>query len=383
MMKKILFFLFIVPGFSVSAQDVLIGRKMLDTLTSTHFWGRGYTNDGLHKAANFLASKFKDYGLSPLYGKSFFQNFNFPVNTFPGAMEVEVNGKKLVAGADFIVSPESRGIKASGKLQLADSVTFENPDDRIIFKVENKLTWSVSRQLAGYTMVQLNKNSMKEKPVSFSVKIENSFVEKFAAANICAFVKGTMHPDSFLVVTAHYDHLGGMGKTTYFPGANDNASGVSLMMELARYYAQNPQPYSIAFIAFAGEEAGLIGSKYFTENPLVPLTSIRFLLNTDLAGTGTDGITVVNATEFPKEFAWMNQVNDENKLLVKINSRGKAANSDHYFFTEKGVPSFFFYTLGGVTAYHDIYDRAEALPLSEFEDLFKLIVLFNNKLMGK
>ena len=192
-----------------------------------------------------------------------------------------------------------------------------------------------------------------------------------------------MHPDSFLVVTAHYDHLGGMGKTTYFPGANDNASGVSLMMELARYYAQNPQPYSIAFIAFAGEEAGLIGSKYFTENPLVPLTSIRFLLNTDLAGTGTNGITVVNATEFPKEFAWMNQVNDENKLLVKINSRGKAANSDHYFFTEKGVPSFFFYTLGGVTAYHDIYDRAEALPLNEFEDLFKLIVLFNNKLMGK
>ena len=79
----------------------------------------------------------------------------------------------------------------------------------------------------------------------------------------------------------------------------------------------------------------------------------------------------------------MNQVNDENKLLVKINSRGKAANSDHYFFTEKGVPSFFFYTLGGVTAYHDIYDRAEALPLNEFEDLFKLIVLFNNKLMSK
>ncbi|HAZ92865.1 MAG TPA: aminopeptidase, partial [Chitinophagaceae bacterium] len=152
---------------------------------------------------------------------------------------------------------------------------------------------------------------------------------------------------------------------------------------LARYYAQNPQPYSMAFIAFAGEEAGLIGSKYFTENPLVPLTSIRFLLNTDLAGTGTNGITVVNATEFPKEFAWMNQVNDENKLLVKINSRGKAANSDHYFFTEKGVPSFFFYTLGGVTAYHDIYDRAEALPLNEFEDLFKLIVLFNNKLMSK
>jgi Zn-dependent M28 family amino/carboxypeptidase len=174
-----------------------------------------------------------------------------------------------------------------------------------------------------------------------------------------------------------------MGKETFFPGANDNASGVALMLELARYYALHPQPYSIAFIAFAGEEAGLVGSKYFTENPLVPLSSIRFLLNTDLAGTGTEGITVVNATEFPKEFAWMNEVNEKEKLLVKINPRGKAANSDHYFFMEKEVPSFFFYTLGGITAYHDINDRAETLPLSEFDDLFRLIVLFNNKLMGK
>ena len=76
-----------------------------------------------------------------------------------------------------------------------------------------------------------------------------------------------------------------MGKDTYFPGANDNASGISLLLNLAHYYAANPRPYSIGFICFAGEEAGLIGSKYFTEHPLVPLKNIRFLINTDLAGT--------------------------------------------------------------------------------------------------
>jgi Zn-dependent M28 family amino/carboxypeptidase len=145
----------------------------------------------------------------------------------------------------------------------------------------------------------------------------------------------------------------------------------------------NPQPFTIGFICFAGEEAGLIGSKYFTENPLLPLKSIRFLTNTDLAGTGEEGITIVNATEFPKEFAYMNEVNDQNKLLVKINARGKAANSDHYFFTEKGVPAFFFYTMGGITAYHDVFDKAATLPLNEHEDLFKLVVKFNDKLMGK
>ena len=156
----------------------------------------------------------------------------------------------------------------------------------------------------------------------------------------------------------------------------------ALILNLARYYAAHPAPYSIAFVCFAGEEAGLIGSKYYTEHPLFPLKQVRFLLNTDLAGTGEEGITVVNASEFPNEYNLLNKVNDDKKLLVKINARGKAANSDHYFFTEKGVPAFFFYTLGGIKAYHDIYDKAETLPLTEHEDLFKLVVGFNEKLMG-
>ena len=195
-------------------------------------------------------------------------------------------------------------------------------------------------------------------------------------------VKGTIVPDSFIVITAHYDHLGGLGKDTYFPGANDNASGVALLLNLARYYALHPQKYSISFILFSGEEIGLLGSKYFTENPLLPLNKIRFLINTDLAGTGDDGITVVNATEFPKEFEWMQQLNTDFKLLKAVNARGKAANSDHHFFTEKGVPSFFFYTLGGVSYYHDILDKSETLPLNEHEDLYKLLIKFNEKLMG-
>jgi len=125
-----------------------------------------------------------------------------------------------------------------------------------------------------------------------------------------------------------------------------------------------------------------MGSRYFTENPLVKLKNIRFLTNTDLAGTGVDGITVVNATEFSKEFKIMLDINAQYNLLKAVNPRGKAANSDHYFFTEKGVPSFFFYTLGGITAYHDVFDIAATLPLNKHEDLFKLMIKFNEKLMG-
>jgi Zn-dependent M28 family amino/carboxypeptidase len=173
-----------------------------------------------------------------------------------------------------------------------------------------------------------------------------------------------------------------MGENTFFPGANDNASGISMLLEMARYYAQFPPAYSVVFICFAGEEAGLIGSKYFTTHPLIPLKKIRFLTNVDLAGTGDEGITVVNATEFQNAFTLLNCINDSSNLLTKINARGKAANSDHYWFTEKGVPSFFIYTLGGIKAYHDVNDKAETLPFTEFDDLLTLLIRFNDGLMN-
>jgi hypothetical protein len=363
-------------------QDFSFGRKMVDTLTSASFWGRGYTNDGMKKAADYLASQFQSYGLAPMSGKDYFQDLSYSVNTFPGKMEVAVNGKQLTPGKDFIVAAESKGAKGDGSLTQADSVQFVNQKDRIIFKLENKLTWEVAPEAVDFSIVQLDKNSVSLPLIAYKVNFENKLVKNFKASNICGVVKGTEKPDSFIFITAHYDHLGGMGKDVYFPGANDNASGVSLLMNLAHYYASHPQRYSIGFILFAGEEAGLLGSKYFTEHPLIPLKNIRFLINTDLAGTGEEGITVVNATEFPKEFEWMKKINEEQKLLAAVNARGKAANSDHYFFTEKGVPSFFFYTLGGIKAYHDVFDKAETLPLNEHEHLFKLIVAFNNKLMG-
>jgi len=382
-MKKITSLLVLFLGYNSYSQDLAFAKRIVDTLTSPVFWGRGYTNDGMKKAADLLESEFKSYGLEPMDGKSFFQHFSYPVNTFPGELKVTVNGKELVPGKDFIVAPETKGIKAEGSLTQKDSVTFLNMEEKFIVHLDDKLTMDLAPEVATYSMINVDKKSITGIPATFKVNIENKFLKNFKTENICGIAKGTVKPDSMIFITAHYDHLGGMGKDTYYPGANDNASGVSLLLNLAHYYAKHPQPYTIAFICFAGEEAGLIGSKYFTDHPLVPLKNIRFLINTDLAGTGQEGITVVNATEFPKEFAMMNAVNDENKLLVKINPRGKAANSDHYFFTEKGVPSFFFYTLGGIKAYHDVFDKAETLPLNEHEDLFKLLIKFNDKLMGK
>jgi aminopeptidase YwaD len=84
---------------------------------------------------------------------------------------------------------------------------------------------------------------------------------------------------------------------------------------------------------------------------------------------------------FTKEFALLREINTQNNYFVQVKSRGKAANSDHYWFTEKGVPSFFMYTLGGIKAYHDVFDKAQTLPLTEYNDLYKLIAAFNTRLM--
>jgi hypothetical protein len=102
----------------------------------------------------------------------------------------------------------------------------------------------------------------------------------------------------------------------------------------------------------------------------------------DIMGTGEEGITVVNGTVFKKEFEKLQQINTENKFISDVKIRGKAAISDHYFFTEKGVKSFFIYTMGGIKAYHDIYDRPETLPLNEFENVFQLIVKFGEYLQN-
>jgi len=363
------------------AQDSLYARRVVDTLTSPWFWGRGYTKDGVGKAAEFITNEFRSFGLKPLDGKNFVQSFSYDANTFPGKMKVAINGIDLKPGRDFIVGPESRGVKGSGSLQKVDSTSYLNRDNRIIVVMQDKLTWSVEQKAMDYTGILVDKKSLTQPPATVNVDIENKLIHGFKTGNICAVVRGTAKPDSFLLITAHYDHLGGMGADTYFPGANDNASGVSQLLSLAKYYATHPQRYSMAFLCFSGEEAGLLGSMYFAEHPLIPLSNIRFLINLDLEGTGEEGITVVNATIHPKEFELMKQVNANGHYLVKVYSRGKAPNSDHYPFTEKGVPAFYLYTMGGIKAYHDVYDISKTLPLNEYNHLFKLLVDFNAGMM--
>lgn len=382
-MKQIallIFFLFFLNSYS---QDTVYARQVIKKLTSKEFLGRGYVNDGVNKAADYISKELKTIGVSK-FEKSYSQHYQFPVNTFPNSISVLVDGKTLIAGKHYLIYPSAETIKGSFQLIKTDSVTFQTNDAKRAFpikvKLRKKLTYTVATQLSDNATIELLADSFPNEIKTIDINFKNKFIPNFNCQNLVGFIKGTQQPDSFVVFTAHYDHLGAMGKDAYFPGANDNASGVSVLLNLAKYYKTHPSKYSVAFIFFSGEEAGLLGSKYYSEHPFFPLPKIKFLTNLDLLGTGDDGIMVVNATVFKDQFEKLNQINSEKNYVKQIKLRGKAANSDHYWFSEKGVPSFFIYTMGGITAYHDIYDVEKTLPLTKYIDICKLLIEFNAKL---
>ena len=84
--------------------------------------------------------------------------------------------------------------------------------------------------------------------------------------------------------TAHYDMIGSFGEGNYFPGASDNGSGTAMVLDLARHFSSGRKPfYSVAFMLFSGEEAGLLGSTHYVDHPLFPLERIKLVINLDQA----------------------------------------------------------------------------------------------------
>ena len=239
---------------------------------------------------------------------------------------------------------------------------------------DKKLTWWVSRRTYNTTILDVSKEGLDKKIKTVDLAIDQEWISDYQSQNVVAFIPGQV--DSMVVFSAHFDHLGRMGKDTYIAGASDNASGSAMLLDLADYYVEHPPKYNTIFIWFAGEEAGLVGSKFFVEHPLFPLNKIKFLLNLDLMADAKKGITVVNGSIFNDAFDRLNAINERESLLNQVKARGAAANSDHYPFYEKGVPSFFIYTEGDYKHYHDVNDVPENIPLTNYSEVFQLITSF-------
>ncbi|MBN1895795.1 M20/M25/M40 family metallo-hydrolase [bacterium] len=193
--------------------------------------------------------------------------------------------------------------------------------------------------------------------------------KRTGTSNVAAVLEGS-HPElkeEYVVVGAHHDHLGlggpGSGSrrpdtTAVHPGADDNASGVAGIIELAEKLAALKPARSILFLAFGAEEMGTVGSRHFTENPLVDLGKVSLMVNLDMIGRlPPDSILQIGGTgTSPTHDAFLDQLNKPRRFQIKTFPEGFGP-SDHASFYAKDVPVLFLST-GAHPDYHTPEDVA-------------------------
>ena len=410
-----IFALLLIISTLVSAQSYKYAIYCKDTLASEYMAGRAYVDEGDKKAATFIRNELKESGVK-LLGENGFQKLNFPINNI---MDLKVSmrylKKPLKLGEDYLVfgsSPSANMVLENVKplifntkkqieeikpKKLQDKVLLFNTKtlsyvDIIVFlrglKKENvtpklaviqgydKIPYYTGRALMDFPILQLKGNIIDKKIKHLALEIKSEFISSYQSQNVWGIVEGTKYKDSCFVFIAHYDHLGKVGDV-HFPGANDNASGVAVLLDLAKYYAKNPAEYSVVFIFATGEEVGLLGSKFAAENPYTDLEKVKFLFNLDMCGTGATGVAVINGLKEPEAGKLLQEINNENQWFIKVFLGEESCNSDHCHFVQKGVPAHFLFTYGcEYNEYHTIYDNGKDLPFTKHIDFCNLLKEF-------
>lgn len=199
--------------------------------------------------------------------------------------------------------------------------------------------------------------------------------------NVLGYLPG--ESDTTIIIGAHYDHLGwGAPGSLYrgkepkiHHGADDNASGSSGVLELARYYSERVTPphFSMLFASFSGEEAGLLGSSYFSRNMTIDSSKIRMMINMDMIGRLADqekGLAIFGTgtcNEFKTYFDSLES--DDFTLTIKESGTGP---SDHTAFYNRDIPVLFFFT-GAHEDYHKPSDVTEKIDVGGIASVLRLI----------
>jgi hypothetical protein len=387
-------------------------RPVIDTLCSPAFFGRGYQKKGAERVASYLARRLEAAGVSSgAVSGDYLQTFTFNLNHIEGEPSFSVGLTKGQLGKDFLpdaTTPSARLklaaepydstawlamgplVQANTALVFSSQAQFasflsrtEGKPGMAVVRHAKLPAHTLSGDVAAFPIVHIT-DALAPRPgdkVSYRI---NTSMKPTAAANVLGMVVGTAHRDSFLIVGAHYDHLGGMGATLYYPGANDNATGTAMLLELATAIARKPLRYTVVFAFFGAEEVGLKGSTYFTDNPVLPLENVRFMLNLDLIGSGEDGATFVNAPAVQPDFDLLKQINTQlGQALPALRPRRNAPNSDHYPFTQAEVPAGFLYLQGPFAYYHSPEDKPRPeLTLAGFAGTFRLCKRYLQNLAG-
>lgn len=203
--------------------------------------------------------------------------------------------------------------------------------------------------------------------------------EKKTVHNVAAYLPGDS--DEYVILGAHYDHLGMGGPyslapnvTAIHPGADDNASGTAGVIELARWYAKQPkQKRGILFLNFAGEEMGLLGSAWYVAHPELPLNKAVAMINMDMIGRIRNGKVFVGGTATGTGLrALLESVTPKYPLKIDFSEGPESSSSDHTSFIAGQVPSLFFFS-GLHSDYHKPSDTADKIDAPDAAELLAMV----------
>lgn len=430
--------LFLTLVLDVHAQDTVLTRAktFAQDLASPEMYGRGYQKEGHRIAADYIAAHFQSFGLYPPPSpadpaKPYFQAVRIPVNLIEGEQTLVLDGKPLAIGTDFIVHESSarcklealrvkdlgyglpeqfnaglKGMAIVFRSGLPENIEkdaalkkkygqFSSDEAKLDFAhkmkvaaviiVKKKLTASLSQMPIDLPVVEVLQDRFPKKKVKKCSITVNTGFKTTQSQNVAGMVRGKTYPDSVIIVSAHYDHLGMQGDAIFY-GGNDNASGTSMMLSMAEHFSrpENRPPFTMLFIGFTGEEAGLIGSRQYVEKtPLLPLANTKFILNLDLMANGDEGIMAVCGLDYPTDFAELQALNTMMGAVPIVKGRVNAPNSDHYWFVKNGVKGMFIYTLGGPPHYHDVNDTFQEMRFSKYLEVRNLLIGFLKWEMSK
>jgi hypothetical protein len=337
MLKKYTIALALVAsGLGSYAQDVnkLIQQndveRLIKTLSADDMQGRGTFTPGIDKAATFIEGEFKKIGLQPLKGNTGYRQIFTVYRTTPTLMQVSIEGQPIAAnniaiagGADFTwkndadvqvvkiaagqnFQTEYRTYMRSGKktLMLID------PQFEAIFKqlhsrfadgnvsMKEPIVANSNQQVV---MVLGSFGEVKNFEVNFKIKLDNPPI-----FNVAGMLPGKSKPDEYVVFSGHYDHLGirpAMEGDSIANGADDDASGTTAVISLAKYYKKlNNNERTLIFVAFTAEEIGGYGSQYFSKQldpeKTVAMFNIEMIGKTSKFGQNTAFITGYERSDF-------------------------------------------------------------------------------------
>lgn len=196
-------------------------------------------------------------------------------------------------------------------------------------------------------------------PMTQAMEIENSL-----SRNVIGFLEGSGRSGQYIVIGAHYDSqgMGGIismdqeGEPAIHPGADDNASGVAGLLELAEYFSDETPRKNMLFIAFSGEELGLLGSRYFVEEMAISPDSIAAMINLDMIGRMTDNALTIFGTGTSNRWDEILGSVSVDSLTITRAPSGTGA-SDHTSFYEAEIPVLHYFT-----GTHEHYHRPTDTP---------------------